>query len=164
MAPSPLTSSFYPHPDILNRNTNIQRIANVLQCPSLTASVVISSPQVVIASVTLNRCLGFVIAVSDSIQNTAIFSTFRPFVLRPPSQAWHLNFFFSVFWWFRPWKPYIFIMHIILADRPGPPESPEPPVHLDHLEHPNSTNMTTNIETVALFSTSQYSPVEPSTA
>ena len=63
--------------------------------------------------------------------------------------------FFSVFWWFRPWKPYIFIMHIILADRPGPPESPEPPVHLDHLEHPNSTNMTTNIETVALFSTAQ---------
>ena len=37
--------------------------------------------------------------------------------------------FFSIIWWFRPWKPYVFWMHIILADHP------DHPAHLDHLDH-----------------------------
>ena len=52
-------------------------------------------------------------------QNTALPSTFHPYVSQ--SQAWNLNF--SQESDFRPYKPDIFLVHIIKAD------------HLDHLEH-----------------------------
>ena len=41
-------------------------------------------------------------------QNTALFSTFRP-----PSVTGMTSQLVSIIWWFRPWKPYIFLMHII---------------------------------------------------
>ena len=55
-------------------------------------------------------------AVSDSIQNTALLSTFRPSVC--PSVTGVTSHFFLLIWWFRPQISSIFWMHIIWANYP----------------------------------------------
>ena len=55
-------------------------------------------------------------------QDTALFSTFRLLVLLRSSVTDVTSQLFSIIWWFRPWKLYIFWMYIIRADHPDHPD------------------------------------------
>ena len=59
----------------------------------------------------IKRSLGETCANADSAQ-TDLLSTFRLLVAGVTSQL------FSIIWWFRAWKPYIFWKHIIQGGHP----------------------------------------------